>query len=256
MNDREYEIMFRREDAYWWYRGMRAVTRAFAPHIFARERRGLALDAGCGTGRNLVDLAACGPAVGVDVSLRALGFARRRGAAPLVCASVEALPFARDAFAAVLSRDVLYMVPDDARAAREMARVLSPGGTLALSAPAFDALAGAHDVAVGALRRYTAPGIRKLFEAAGLSVRRSTYANFFLAAPIWFLRKVTGARARARPREEVQSDFGLAPESLEEILYLLLSFEAGLIARARFPFGVTAIVLAEKPGQGTSEAGK
>ena len=261
MNDREYEIMFRREDTYWWYRGMRAVTRAFAPVVFARERGGRALDAGCGTGRNLVDLASGGPAVGLDVSLRALGFARRRGAAPLVCASVEALPFRDAAFAAALSRDVLYMVPDDARAAREMARVLSPGGTLALSAPAFDALAGAHDVAVGGLRRYTAPQLKRLLEEAGLAVRRTSYANFFLAAPIFFLRKATGAMARGRPREDVRSDFGLAPGPFEDILFGLLSLEARLLeAGVNLPLGVSAHVLAGKLGQGagagTSEEAK
>jgi len=252
MNEREYEIMFRHEDAYWWYRGMRAVTRAFAPAVFARAPGLRALDAGCGTGRNLVDLAAAGSAVGVDLSLRALGFARRRDAAPLVCASVEALPFRPGSFSAVLSRDVLYMVPDDARAVREIARVLAPGGTLALSAPAFDALAGAHDVAVGALRRYTEQSLRILLRNAGLSARRTSYANFFLAAPIWFLRKVTGAKARGRPREEVSSDFGLAPRPFEEIFFFLLSLEARLIdARARLPFGVTVFVLAQKPGPGT-----
>ena len=260
MNDREYEIMFLREDAYWWYRGMRAVTRAFAPGVFSRAAGARVLDAGCGTGRNLVDLVESGPAVGVDVSLRALGFARRRKAAPLVCASVEALPFRAATFAAVLSRDVIYMVPDDARAAREAARVLAPGGTLALSAPAFDALAGAHDVAVGTLRRYTQESLRNLLRSAGLSVVRATYANFFLAAPIWFLRKVTDAKARGRPREDARSDFGLAPKPFEEIFFFLLSLEARFVARARLPFGVTALVLAEKPrqgaGAGTSTAGK
>jgi SAM-dependent methyltransferase len=259
MNDREYEIMFRREDAYWWYRGMRAVTRAFAPGVFARGGRGRALDAGCGTGRNLVDLASGGPAVGVDVSLRALGFARRRGAAPLVCASVEALPFRGGAFAAALSRDVLYMVPDDARAAREMARILSPRGALALSAPAFGALAGAHDVAVGGLRRYTTPGLKKLLEEEGLVVRRTSYANAVLAAPIWFLRKVTGAMARGRPREDVRSDFGLASGPFEEILFFVLSLEARLLdAGVNLPFGVSALVVAERPGpdQGKSEEAK
>jgi SAM-dependent methyltransferase len=258
MNDREYEIMFRREDAYWWYRGMRAVTRSFAPVLFARGPGARALDAGCGTGRNLVDLAAGGPAVGIDVSMKALGFARRRRAAPLVCASVQALPFPPASFAAALSRDVLHMVPDDARAAREISRVLEPGGILGLSTPAFGALAGAHDVAVGGLRRYTAGRLERLLKDAGLTVFRATYANFFLAGPIWFLRKVTGARARGRPREDVRSDFGLAPKPLEGILILLLSLEAWLIARAPLPFGVTALVLAEKPAQGggTSTAGK
>lgn len=251
--------MFRREDAYWWYRGMRAVTRALAPAVFTRPPGARALDAGCGTGRNLEDLAAGGPAVGVDVSLRALGFARRRRAAPLVCASVDALPFPAASFAAALSRDVLCSVPDDARAAREIARVLEPGGTFALSSPAFDAFAGAHDVAVGGLRRHTAPGLRRLLEEAGLVVRRASYANFFLAGPIWILRKVTRAMARGRPREEVASDFGLAPSSFEEIFSSLLSLEARIVARGRLPFGVTVFALAEKPPQGaagTRAAGK
>ncbi len=202
-----------------------------------------------------------GPAVGVDVSLLALGFARRRAAAPLVCASVEALPFRPATFGAVLSRDVLYMVPDDARAAREIARVLAPGAALAVSAPALDALAGAHDVAVGALRRYRAGDLERLMGDAGLAVIRTTYANFLLAGPIWILRKVTGARARSRLREEVSSDFGLVPKPFEEIFFFLLALEARLIAaRVRLPFGVTVLALAEKPRQGAgaamSEAGK
>ncbi len=261
MNEREFEIMFRREDGYWWYRGMRRITRAFAPRVFAHERGGRVLDAGCGTGRNLVDLAAGGPAVGVDVSLRALGYARRRAAAPLVCASVEALPFGPALFGAVLSRDVLYMVPDDASAAREIARVLARGGTLALSAPAFDALSGAHDIAVGTLRRYRAGDLERLMKDAGLAVIRTTYANVLLTGPIWILRKVTAARARGRLREEVSSDFGLVPKPLEEIFFFLLALEARLIgARVRLPFGVTVLALAGKPRQGavagTSDAGK
>ena len=162
-------------------------------------------------------------------------------------------------FEAALSRDVLYMVPDDARAAREIARVLAPGGAFALSAPAFDALAGAHDVAVGALRRYTTGGLERLLKGAGLAVLRTSYANFFLAGPIGFLRKVTGAKARGVPREDVRSDFGLAPRPFEEIFFFLLSLEARVLAlRGRLPFGVSALVLAEKPrqGTGTSEAGK
>jgi len=267
MNSREYEIMFRREDSYWWYRGMRAIARTLSPGTFARPAGARALDAGCGTGRNLVDLAAGGPAVGVDLSLRALGFARRRGAAPLVCASVEALPFRASTFRAALSRDVLYMVPDDARAAREIARVLGPGGELLVSSPAFESLRGAHDAAVGTLRRYRTGELEILLRRAGLVAGRSTYANFFLALPIYFLRRWSRARTADRPREEASSDFSLAPSSFEGILSFFLSFESALVERGvRLPFGVTAFVLASKPAQraaagavgaaGTSVAGK
>lgn len=256
MNSREYEIMFRLEDAYWWYRGMRAVTRAFAPRLFARTPGARALDAGCGTGRNLADLAAGGPAVGVDVSMRALGFARRRRAAPLVCASVEALPFRAASFVAALSRDVLCVVPDEARAAHEIARVLAPGGLFVLSSPAFDALAGAHDRAVGGLRRHTVPELERLLSGAGLRVARSTYANFFLAPVIWAIRVLTRALSRARPVEEVASEFALSPKLFEEIFFFFLSLEALIVARSRLPFGVTVLALAEKTAQGTSVAAK
>lgn len=258
MNAREYEIMFRREDAYWWYRGMRAVTRALAPGLFERPPGTRVLDAGCGTGRNLVDLAAGGPAVGLDVSLRALAFARRRRAAPLVCGSVTALPFPAGVFSGAVSRDVLYMVPDDARAARELARVLAPGGTLLVSSPAFDALGGAHDVAVGGLRRYRMKELKILLGNAGLGVAHGTYANFFLAVPVFVLRKVTGALAAGRPREDVSSDFALSPSPFEGVLFSLLSLESALLARGlRLPFGVSVFALAEKPGQGvgTTAAG-
>ncbi len=260
MNPREYEVMFAREDAYWWYRGMRRVARSFAPALFAKGEGTRLLDAGCGTGRNLQELGAAGARpVGVDVSFRALALARERGSPGrplLVRASVEALPFRARTFDGVLSRDVLYMVARENTAAFELARVLAPGGVIAISSPAFPALAGAHDRAVGGLRRHTAPRLAALLMDAGLRVHRTTYANFFLAAPIFFLRKVTGARARGLPREDVPSDFGLAPRPFEEILFLLLSLEARVVARARLPWGVTVFALAEKPFQGTSVAAK
>jgi SAM-dependent methyltransferase len=258
MNPREYEIMFAREDAYWWYRGMRLITHAFAPDLFSRAVGSWALDAGCGTGRNLVELmVGGGRAVGVDVSLRALGFARTRNSgASLVCGSVEALPFRGAVFERALSRDVLCVVPDEKRAVGEIARALTPGGTIVLSSPAFRALAGAHDRAVGGLRRYTAPGLESLFEGAGLRITRSTYANFLLAGPIWVLRKATAALSRRRPTGDVASDFGLVPAPFDGVLFSLLSLEARIVAHGRLPFGVSVFVSAVKPDQGTSVARK
>jgi SAM-dependent methyltransferase len=173
-----------------------------------------------------------------------------------VCGSIEALPFRTGAFAGALSRDVLYMVPREEAAARELARVLEVGGTLVVSSPAFRALSGAHDRAVGGLRRHTAPELEHLLAGAGLRVSRSTYANFFLAPAICAVRVLTRAVSRARPAAEVASEFALSPKPFEEFFFFLLSLEARFVERARLPFGATVLVLAEKPVQGTSVAAK
>ena len=90
------------------------------------------LDLGCGAGQTLIalELGAARLAVGLDVDRAALRLGK--SLAPdllLLCASGEALPFRAAAFDFVASRVAIpYMnVP---AALHEVARVLSPGGTL------------------------------------------------------------------------------------------------------------------------------
>lgn len=88
------------------------------------------LDAGCGTG--LVALLAHlrGAAVtAIDASAGMLAVARERlPDADLRVADIQDLPFADRAFDAVLAVNSLFFAPDMARAAREVARVVRPGG--------------------------------------------------------------------------------------------------------------------------------
>ena len=63
---------------------------------------------------------------------------------------------------------------------RELVRVLRPGGVLLVRVPALRLLWGAHDEAVHSRHRYTAGELRRLLEAAGLVVIRSTYGNSLL----------------------------------------------------------------------------
>jgi tellurite methyltransferase len=98
------------------------------------------LDAGCGSGRNLVYFLQHGFDVfGVDRDPDAIARIRRlaRGLAPELSpehfqvASVEALPFADHGMDAVLSSAVLHFATDEQhfeRMLREMWRVLRPGG--------------------------------------------------------------------------------------------------------------------------------
>lgn len=97
------------------------------------------LDAGCGYGRVLAQLAELGlrSPVGVDASTGMLARAREScPRAQLACGSLTALPFAAASFDAVLLFAVLTCIPDDGdqrRVIAELHRLLVPGGRLFLS---------------------------------------------------------------------------------------------------------------------------
>jgi SAM-dependent methyltransferase len=89
-------------------------------------------------------------ATGVDVAAAMVAIAARRyPAASFVEASVTDLPFADESFDAAVGNIVIQHVGEPERAARELARVLVPGGRVALStwdaperSPFFAALLG------------------------------------------------------------------------------------------------------------------
>ncbi|MET9603451.1 methyltransferase domain-containing protein [Streptomyces sp. NPDC006512] len=100
------------------------------------------LDAGCGTGRALTPLrAAVGPSgtvLGVDLTEEMLAAARRAGRGAdgtLLRADVARLPLRDGALDAVFAAGLIAHLPDPAANLRELARVVRPGGRLALFHP-------------------------------------------------------------------------------------------------------------------------
>lgn len=243
MNVEEYGRMFEAEERQWWYAGMRSISFALLDGVLgAGVAAGrLWLDAGCGTGNNLVHLARRGRAVGIDLSEEALRFCRSRGVAA-VRGSVLRLPFGDARFDGATSFDVVYhrWVPDDRAALRETARVLRPGGLLLVRVPAFRALWGAHDEAVHSRHRYTRGELVALFEGCGFEVVRATYCNAFLF-PLLVARR-TLDRLLGRHGSDVQ----FLPAPLERLFRGLLEIEARLVRVVSLPFGTSVIALGRK----------
>ena len=106
------------------------------------------LDVGCGPGNLLVALSPDAPEclIGIDIDETFLVFGRSQiqdsidpsfVVPTLLRASLPTLPFADETFDLVTCFLVMPHVPDDSVALTELARVLKPGGTLAISGHGF-----------------------------------------------------------------------------------------------------------------------
>lgn len=104
------------------------------------------IDVGCGNGaftELLVERCAPAEVQGIDPSEAQLAFARGRPAARMAefrKGDAMALPFSKNRFDAAVMALVIFFVPDPAKGVAEMARVVSPGGTVA--AYAWDIVGG------------------------------------------------------------------------------------------------------------------
>jgi len=172
------------------------------------------LDLGCGFGRHAFEAGKRGArVVAFDYAATELKEVRNTFGAMATAGEVEAgtctgtvqgdatrLPFIGDAFDRIIAAEVLEHIDDDAPALAELARVLRPGGTIAVTVPAYLpervcwALSDKYHapfVAGGHVRIYKEGELRDKLRAAGLEPGSSHHAHA-LHSPYWWLRCAVG----------------------------------------------------------------
>jgi SAM-dependent methyltransferase len=247
MEERAYAEMYEQEDHHWWFRGRRAVIWALL-HRTTLPATPTILDAGCGTGRNLVEFGALGAATGVDPSADAVAFCHRRGIGNVVCAGLEALPFDDGEFDLVLACDVLEHIEDDSGALRELHRVARPGAHLLITVPAYQWMWTEHDVQLHHVRRYTSAVLRARVMGAGWSVETTTYFNSILLPVVAAARAMTRRRGPGDARRG-RTDLDRTPALVNRALELPMLVEAAMVRRgARFPAGVSLGLVCRRNG--------
>lgn len=253
MNLEEYRQFYRIEDTHWWFTGRRAAFLRLLDSLprdgdGGRERLRI-LDVGCGTGRFMEEAGRLGDVWGVDPAADAVACCRERGLARIARATASALPFHDGAFDRVTASDVLEHLEDDLAGAREMFRVLAPGGWAVAGVPAFQSLWSSHDVAMHHHRRYRADQLRRTLVQAGFEVPLVTYANaipFGMIAPFRLLRRAL--RGDPPTPEGTRSDvFIEMPGLVNGVLRAAALVEARLLGAVRIPFGLSLIARARRP---------
>src|ERR687895_2936755 len=170
------------EDRHWWFRSRRRVLWALI-HRAGLPHSPRILDAGCGTGRNLVEFGSLGQAEGVDASDEAVAFCRRRGLDGVRAAPLDALPYDDGRFQLILATDVIEHLDDDRRALAELRRVAASGARLVVTVPAYSWLWSEHDVSMHHRRRYTLSRLQERVAAAGWQpIVRSYFFSVLLPA--------------------------------------------------------------------------
>jgi SAM-dependent methyltransferase len=176
-------------------------------------RPGMALlDLGCGEGRHAFEAYRRGASVvavdwgqhEVDTTRRWLTAIAEAGEAPegagaeVVRGDLCALPVPDASVDRIIASEVLEHIPDDATAMAEIARVLKPGGRVAVTVPRYGpericwALSDAYHANEGGhIRIYTAGVLRTRLAAAGLVPGGSHHAHA-LHAPFWWLKCAVG----------------------------------------------------------------
>jgi SAM-dependent methyltransferase len=167
-------------------------------HAFALYRRGahvVALDLDAA---ELKDVAGMFAAIAPEVPEGATAQAVR--------GSAYELPFADASFDRIIAAEVLEHLPEDTRAMAELARVLKPGGSIAVTVPRWGpekvcwALSDAYHANEGGhIRIYKGDQLRERLEQAGLEPVGGHHAHA-LHAPYWWLKCAVGVDKGEHPR--------------------------------------------------------
>jgi SAM-dependent methyltransferase len=239
--DRDYELQTHQaEDRHWWYRGRRVVLERVIDDLRLPARARI-LDAGCGSGRNMVELARHGTVTGIELSQTSVELARGRGVGEVIAGSVLEMPFEADSFELAASLDVIEHLEDDIAALRELRRVVAPGGALLVTVPAYQWLWSGHDEVNHHFRRYTRRSLQRAGEQAGWQQVRTTYFNSLLLPAAILLRVLDRF---SRKTTESSLDLWVPPAPLNWLLERPLQMEAAMIARGgRIPAGLSLLAV-------------
>jgi ubiquinone/menaquinone biosynthesis C-methylase UbiE len=247
MNPGEYKNLNEVERLHWFYRTKREIVRYWLLKSYPLQSDSVLADCGAGTGLFASEMTDICHVIAIDSHEDALRLAEQNiGAENVKKGSCTALPLKDSSVDCITALDVIEHVEDDRLAVREFARVLKPGGVIAVTVPAMPLLWSDWDVALHHYRRYHHTGLLKLFDAALFEIMHWNYINVLALPAVFAARKL---RPFFRSAAADKSSRRLEDKMLPSFLDNTLSFAFKALACQswiRFPAGVSLLAIAER----------
>lgn len=234
-------------DSFWFdhrSRCIQAVMRLFPPP-------GMLFDVGGGNGYVAMGLQQVGiPVALVEPGWQGVMNAQRRGVQTLICSTLEDAGFHAGALPAVGMFDVLEHIQAGRDFLRSVHSLLTPGGRLYLTVPAYRVLWSADDDYAGHYQRYTVTGLRNLLRACGFEVEFASYIFLLLPLPIFLLRAIPSRLGLRKQEawESYQQEHRQQASLAGALLSRILGWELTRLRDGKaLPVGGSCLVVARKP---------
>lgn len=241
------ESLFEMEKKHFWHTGRKEIIWQTL-NLFAKEEKNKLkmLDFGCGNGIVSQYLRTKGVNIdGVDTSLPALNFCRKRADIPLfqIDPEKQTLPFSSESYDIVGLFDVLEHIEKDQTLLNEIHRVCKKEGRIIITVPANKYIWSYFDDLSGHKRRYSKKELALKLEKAGFKIERISFYMLFLL-PFMFFRKIEFS-LKKKKRFDTLLEIKTIPV-VNEIFLLILKLEKKLLLKYNLPFGSSIICIAKK----------
>jgi SAM-dependent methyltransferase len=239
-----YDRMRELQRDHWWFVGRRRIIETLLAQLELPKGAKI-LEVGCGPGGNLSMLRRFGEVMGLEPDEPSRAFASEATGVRIEGGALpDQLPFEPDGFDLVCAFDVIEHIEADAAAVAALARLIRPGGYLAVTVPAHPWMWSRHDELHHHKRRYRMTPFRRLFEAAGLRVCKASYFNSLLFPTIAAVRA-----AKMLAGADTSDDDAMPSAAVNRLLAGVFGAEQHWLKRGSLPFGVSIVLIARRVPQ-------
>jgi SAM-dependent methyltransferase len=236
--------MYEIEATHWWFRALHELV------IGSLEKNhkdsSNILDAGCGTGRLMVQMQNLGEITGFDFRDTALSYCRKRELSNITKMDLNKWDPVENEFEYVISLDVIsdQGINDDKLILQKFHKTLKPGGKLILHVPAFPILKRSHDKAATIRKRYLKKEIEEIAKGVGFAPIRIQYRLSF-AFPLFLMLKLF--QSLSLGQKTPKSDLFALPSFANGFLLRLSRWENALVKRGlSLPWGTSLFSILQK----------